>query len=402
MTREWLDDHPQAAQSLLRAAWNGRAPVRCCCRGEGVPMHIARGYVFVLKRNPGSGALHAPSCPAYAVDSTLDQPAKADWRQPDRDGRVRVPLATPLYRLDGRGEAPPGTGEMAPVATTKPRVRDERVDLAALLQYLWHEAGFNLWRPAMAGWRDWYVVRRYLLEAAAPVLVRAGVALTDVLFVPERFRQADRVERAARAAAVLEVRCRHEQGRRRLALVLAEVKRCTPSRFSHLLRLKHAAGLAFWVESRLWAGALKACRPAAATLAGKSSSRVVVLMSVERTASGNFNAVDVALMATSLEWIPILEADEGVLIQRLIEERRAFVRPLVASKAEHPPSAVLIDTQIPHPLFLLPGSEPATLPADAWVWHPEGVAPGPALPPPRPAVATQHATAVSPSAPAAD
>jgi hypothetical protein len=168
------------------------------------------------------------------------------------------------------------------------------------------------------------------------------------------------------------------------------------------LRLKHAAGLAFWVESRLWAGALKACPPAATTLAGKSSGRVVVLMSVERTASGNFNAVDVALMATSLEWIPILEADEGVLIQRLIAERRAFVRPLGASKAEHPPSAVLIDTESPHPLFLLAGGKPAALPADAWVWHPDVGDPAPALPPPRPAVATQPATAVSPSAPAAD
>ncbi len=397
MTREWLDAHPEAAQSLLRAAWSARTPVRCCCRGEGVPMHIARGYVFVLKRNPGSGALHDPSCPSYAAEGELDPAARADWREPGSDGRVRVPLATPLYRLDGSGEASPGANDVPRFGSAKQHVPREQVDLAELLHYLWQEAGLNLWRPAMAGHRDWYVVRKYILQAAAPMLVRAGVALTDVLFVPERFQRADGVEQAARAAAEFEVRCRHERGRRRLALVLAEAKSCTPSRFSHLLRLRHAAGLAFWVESRLWAAALKRCPPAAATLAGEASGRVVVLMSVERTTSGNLNAVDVALMATSPQWIPILEASEGALIQRLITERRAFVRPLAASKAKHAPSAVLIDTGTPHPLFVLGSSEPARLPAGAWVWR---GGPAPALPSPHSPPAAQAATAVSP--PAAD
>ena len=63
-------------------------------------------------------------------------------------------------------------------------------------------------------------------------------------------------------------------------------------------------------------------------------------------------------MATSPEWIPILEPDESVLIRMLIGERRAFVRPLMASNAEHPPRAVLIDTEFPHPLFLFAVNDP--------------------------------------------
>jgi len=401
VTRAWLENQSAAAQPLLRAAWNAHTPVCCGCRAEGVPMHIARRGAFVLKRNPRTGKLHDASCPSYAADGAFGRAANADWREPDSGGRVRVPLATPLYRLDGSGEPPPGTANEALAVPTAARTRGEQVALIELLHYLWHEAGFDLWRPAMAGRRDWYSVRKFILQAAAPVLVREGVELVEALFLPGRLLQAGQIEQQAHATAELEIRCRHERGRRHLALVLAEAKSCALSRFSHLLRLKHAAGLAFWVHSRLWAGGLKRCPPAASILAGEPG-RAIVLMSVERTKDGNLNAVDLALMATSPEWIPILEVGERPLIEHLVEQNRAFVRPLLAREARPAPSVVLIDTETPRPLFLQ-GSESARLAPNGWIWSPDQRDPALVLPPPHLNAATQATWTFAPvSAPASD
>nr|WP_231711623.1 DUF1173 family protein [Xanthobacter dioxanivorans] len=41
-----------------------------------------------------------------------------------------------------------------------------RLSLRALLHYLWEQAEFNRWRPAMTGRRNWAVLRKFLLEAA--------------------------------------------------------------------------------------------------------------------------------------------------------------------------------------------------------------------------------------------
>jgi Protein of unknown function (DUF1173) len=41
-----------------------------------------------------------------------------------------------------------------------------KLSLRGTLHYLWEQARFNKWSPGMAGKRNWFVIRKYLYEAA--------------------------------------------------------------------------------------------------------------------------------------------------------------------------------------------------------------------------------------------
>src|SRR3546814_10419832 len=62
----------------------------------------------------------------------------------------------------GRAAPTPGTGESDSVRTD-----GAKLTLRGTLHYLWEQAGFNRWAPAMSGKRSWGVIRKYILQAAA-------------------------------------------------------------------------------------------------------------------------------------------------------------------------------------------------------------------------------------------
>ena len=78
--------------------------------------------------------------------------------------------------------------------------------MRGVLHYLWDEAGLNRWTPAMAGKRSWFVVRKYLLQAAENKAAK-GSPLGDSLFIPETFQVEHRDEILARQLAKLLLRC---------------------------------------------------------------------------------------------------------------------------------------------------------------------------------------------------
>jgi hypothetical protein len=63
---------------------------------------------------------------------------------------------------------------------------DNKLSLRATLHYLWEQAGFNKWYPAMSHKRNGSVIRKYLLEAANNKTTK-GSSLDSILFIPENF-----------------------------------------------------------------------------------------------------------------------------------------------------------------------------------------------------------------------
>jgi hypothetical protein len=61
----------------------------------------------------------------------------------------------------------------------------KKLTLRGTLHYLWEQAGLNRWSPAMTGKRSWYVVRKYLLQAAADKQAKR-MNLTDILYIRSR------------------------------------------------------------------------------------------------------------------------------------------------------------------------------------------------------------------------
>src|SRR3546814_4053272 len=66
-----------------------------------------------------------------------------------------------------------------------------RSSMRGMLHFLWDRAQLTHWHPRMAGKRNWYIVRRQLLNAALGCKVR-GDPLAQRLFVPETFRLEDK------------------------------------------------------------------------------------------------------------------------------------------------------------------------------------------------------------------
>lgn len=149
-------------------------------------MYVARtGGRHVLKRMPGSGARHDFDCESYEPPPGLSGLGDIEGDaivESAENGVTLLSLDFALTKLAGR-TAPEGreTFDAGAVKTD-----GARLSLRALLHYLWDQAEFNRWRPAMTGKRNWAVIRKYLLEAVEGKIAK-GKPLADMLYIPEMF-----------------------------------------------------------------------------------------------------------------------------------------------------------------------------------------------------------------------
>lgn len=150
----------------LAEAFARREHPLCLCCPDGVPMYVARtGRRHILKRMPGSGPRHDPDCDSYEPPHGLSGLGNVGGEaivENVEDGVTLLRLDFSLSKLAGR--AAPAASEASDAGAVK--TDGSRLSLKALLHYLWDQAEFNRWRPAMAGKRNWAVVRKFLLEAA--------------------------------------------------------------------------------------------------------------------------------------------------------------------------------------------------------------------------------------------
>ncbi|WP_342202945.1 DUF1173 family protein [Mesorhizobium carmichaelinearum] len=68
---------------------------------------------------------------------------------------------------------------------------------------VWDAAASGAMEAMRSGKRHWWNIRWHLIEAARQMTVKGG-PLSDVLFVPEAFRSADKTAIEQRRAAALE------------------------------------------------------------------------------------------------------------------------------------------------------------------------------------------------------
>ena len=188
-------------QEALAAVHGTPERPRCLCVPGGVEMYVARLREFVVKRMPNAGNRHHPSCGSFepdAAQSGLGPLSGSAVRELDT-GRTELRVDFAWSRRSGRSDVKSVATESGQVETTA-----RRMSLRAVTHFLFERAGFNRWTPAMTGRRNWGVVRKFLLEAAADIDV-AGGPLADRLFVrstkqPRRTRH-DGGARSSRCSA---------------------------------------------------------------------------------------------------------------------------------------------------------------------------------------------------------
>lgn len=364
----------------------------CLCRDTGLPLYIARaGGRLILKRMPGTGARHDPACASYEPPyelSGLGAVAGSAISEDFETGTTSLKLDFSLTKSPGRAapapSATPDSGEVRSDGT--------KLTLRALLHYLWDQAGFNRWRPGMAGKRNWAVIRKFLLEAAEGKTSK-GKALPDILYIPEMFQSEREAEITQRRSAFM-TRATATAGKARpLLIVVGEVKEIAPARSGHRLVIKHAPkfpfllnedvhrrlGVVFASELSLWNANPDAHLIAIATF-GLDSAGVATIEAV-------------ALMVVTENWIPFESISEAGLLDALTRRKISFLKGLRYNlPASQPLASVVLHEDAPTPLamFIVPNEADAayrmaldalieTSDLPAWIWAP-GDEPMPALP----------------------
>jgi hypothetical protein len=252
-----------------------------------------------------------------------------------------------------------------------------KLSLGGLLCYLWRQAGLTRWVPEFEGNRNWATARRLLLAAASRSLAR-GESLRAQLFVPEPFALEHREEIAARRSTVFRRAIARGVEQQRLLLLCAELKEISPSRHGYTAVVKHVPDQPFALDERLYQRLEQRFQGELAFWDADPELHMMIVATFGVSGSGVPKIEELSLMTVNTQWIPACDAYEKRLVDRLVRERRRFIKTLVPARSNthDPVRAVLTDV----------GTEPATLRMsihappqpgqhtpiaenEGWVWH---------------------------------
>ena len=345
-------DDPQFA-TLLGEIYGTKNRPLCVCREPGVEMYVAKVFgKFLAKRMPNSGGNHAPICDSYEPPlqlSGLGQVMGTAIQENPEDGITTLKLNFSLTKRANRA-APIPSG----IETDRVKTPGTKLTLRGTLNFLWHEAGLDRWSPAMQGKRNWYVIRKYLISAAANKIVK-GSSLADILYIPELFSADKKAEIAQRRTAQMMTVATPQKGARRLMLAIGEVKEIAASRYGYKIVLKHAPDFLFMINEDLHRRLKKPFDAELGLWDAMDDVHLMIIGTFGVSVTGIASFEEVALMTVTEQWLPMEHSFDKALIEAMVRDNRRFVagmrynlpstRPLacvVASGTNPDPTAMYI------------------------------------------------------------
>lgn len=350
---------PDFQQLAAKAYAQRLRPLCMCCRPQGVEMYLAKvGGLFVAKRMPGSGSKHHIACHSFEAPATLSGLGEvlggAIRTAPDDQGRIELRFEFTMSQRQQRG---PASEVLACAGASGAEVTGDgsRLTLRGLLHYLWSEAGLHRWSPAMQGKRNWYVVRKYLMQAAQNKVARAG-NLSQLLFVPEPFVLEDKEAIVCRRTAVLE-RTRAMKGKaRHLMILAAEVKKIEEARFGKRLVAWHLHDCPFLLRRDVGERLVHRFANELEIWSVFPNTHLMVCATFGLVDSGVPVIEACTLMLADPHWLPFETTPEKMLLEQLVSQHRRFEKCLRYNLPTDQAlaSAVLTDTTAPVALHLEP------------------------------------------------
>lgn len=374
-------DGPGLSQAVAEAHAAHLRP-RCLCRPEGVEMYVARlagptgGYI--VKRMPETGPQHVPDCPSYeppAECSGLGQVLGSAITEDPATGETTLKLGFALSKMPGRGQRPAAGGESDSVASD-----GTKLSLRGLLHYLWDQAELTRWHPGFAGKRTWGTVRRHLLQAAEGKTTR-GAALLERLYIPEVFSPDQREAIQARQRASWAPAAPPAGQARPLMLLIGEVKSIEPARYGFKAVIKHLPDQGFAIDEVLYRRLGRRFEPELALWAATDRVHMVMIATFTVSAAGLPGIEALSLMPVTAQWLPVADAYEQQLVERLIREERSFIKALRFNLGADPAGvcATLVDMgeqavglRIARPdadLPIAPYDDAAAACGSMWTWQ---------------------------------
>ena len=374
-------------QAALAAARRSGLRPRCMCTAAGVEMYIAStGDHLIVKRMPLSGAAHAPGCDSFTPPPELSGLGPLLGAAIEDDGEyTKLKLAFALS-FTGAAAAPASSSEPGDSVGSDPA----RLSMRGTAHYLWEQAGFNRWVPAMVGKRSWSVVRAHLLGAARDKTAK-GRRLSESLYLPEAHSPEGKAEIAARhTKAMRTISPDTSGGRKRMMLLLGEVATITEGRIGHRLTLNELPDFPILLSEDLYGRMRKRFDTEFELWAADEHTRLIATATISANRSGVPSVHELTLMTVTANWIPYESLAEKLLLDHLTDRRRSFVKSL---RYNLPDSralafAVLTDTDPATALYLADGEQQrgaidaliAESELPSWVW--DVAAELPALPSP--------------------
>ena len=381
--QRWARDAPGFADAIAQAHEHHQRP-RCLCQpgGPGIAMYVARVQnSYTVKRMPNTGWQHATTCPSYeppAEFSGLGPLVGTAIVENPVTGMTTLKLDFPMSKLPSRAVQPPS----AIAITSSVVAHGHRLGLRALLHYLWDQAELTHWKPGFAGRRTWGTVRKHLLQAAENKFVH-GHALLGSLYIPEVFsvEQRDAI-RSCRQRLWARGAPRHGQPQP-LLLMVAEVKDITPTRYGHKAVFKHLPDQAFALDDALYRRLGRSFEHELTLWGTEPDLHLVMIATFRVDEAGTPGVVELSLMLTTAQWLPVDDGWDRQLVGALVRQGRNFIKSLrynvpttqalvCASLLDCGPTPCLLFIDREHDRDLIPSTErPATNSAHpVWRWSP--------------------------------
>jgi hypothetical protein len=366
----------------LAEAFARREHPQCLCCPEGVPMYVARaGGRHIVKRMPGSGPDHDIDCDSYEPPHGLSGRGQVEGGaivENAEDGTTLLRLDFSLTKLAGRTAPAPRD----PIDAGAAKTDGSRLSLKALLHYLWDQAAFNRWRPAMAGKRNWAVVRKFLLEAAEGKAAK-GKPLAGMLYIPEMFDAGRAAAIGDRRAAFLSRAIRADGKRRTMAILIGEIKEITPARFGFRLVVKHMPSFPFMLAEDVHRRMTTSFATEIALWNAAPDAHLVAMATFGIDTAGIAAIEAIALMVVTDRWVPVENRYEVMLVEALTRQGASFVKSLrytlpfsapmasvVVRRAGVPPAALYIAPDDATPAYRdALGALIAESGMESWVWE---------------------------------
>lgn len=325
--QRWDRTMPDFNEAIAKAhAYHLRPRCLCWTETPGVEMYVARlsdGYL--IKRMPNTGCLHATNCASYeppADFSGLGPLVGSAIVENPVTGVTALKLDFPMTKLPGRHVPPAAGGASSSVAS-----QGQKLGLRALLHYLWDQAEMTHWKPGFDGRRHWATVRRHLLQAAENKTTH-GHPLLASLYIPEVFtvEQRDAIQTRRQR---LWARAAPRQGEpQHLLLMVAEVKEIAPARYGHKAIIKHLPDQAFALDDALYQRLNRRFERELTLWGMESDLHLLMVATIRLDQAGTPCIVEMSLMLTTSQWLPVDDGWERQLIGALVRQGRSFVKSL--------------------------------------------------------------------------
>lgn len=330
----------------------------CMCRHQGIEMYVARaGEHYIIKRMPDTGNLHAMSCGSYEAPadlSGLGEIIGAAIQTNAVDGTTSLKFD---FTLSKSGVTRPCAHTAHGPAAGQVRSASARLTMRGALHYLWAEAGFNKWSPAMDGKRSWFVIRKYLLQALQDKLVK-GRPLASMVYIPETFTLDMKEAITSRRHTLFQHINEVTAAKKSFMLLIGEVKEISDARYGKKIIVKHVPDCAFMLRDDIAHHLTKRFAAELELWSATSDVRLIVMGTFSIGNHGVPSMEELTLMPTTAEWIPIEDHHEKSLIDRLTDEKRRFEKGLRYNMPAGKPlaCAVLADTDDPVAMYVMPAN----------------------------------------------